>query len=170
LLCLYVRKRSQFDPGDEAIKKLLNIVTYAMIISVFFVLLELFTAFYSQIPSHMEAFHYQFFGLEGHGKLMPFMWLCAILGIAATFMLLSSKSRTNERFMKLTCLFVFFSLWLEKGMGLVITGFIPSPFNTVTEYFPTLPELAITLAVWATGFLILTILYKVAIAVKEETA
>jgi molybdopterin-containing oxidoreductase family membrane subunit len=66
------------------------------------------------------------------------------------------------------CALVFISLWIEKGVTLVITGFIPNPFETITQYVPTAPELAITLGVWATGFLVLTILYKVAVSVKEE--
>ena len=68
----------------------------------------------------------------------------------------------------MACALVFISLWIEKGITLVITGFIPNPLEKITQYAPTIPELAITVGVWATGFLILTILYKVAISVKEE--
>lgn len=168
LLAYFVRKRSKFDPGDEAFDKLSQVVAYAMCVNVFFVLLELFTSFYSNIPSHMEGFIYQFSGLEGHGKLMPFMWLSAILSVIAVLMLLSKKKRSQEKTLKIACVLVFIALWLEKGLGLVITGFIPNPFNTVTEYWPTFPELGITIGVYATGFLVLTVLYKVAIAVKEE--
>ncbi|OIP92173.1 MAG: menaquinol oxidoreductase [Syntrophobacteraceae bacterium CG2_30_61_12] len=168
LLAYFVRKRSKFDPGDEAFEKLSQVVAYAMCVNVFFVLLELFTSFYSGIPSHMEGFIYQFSGLEGHGKLMPFMWLSAILSVIAVLMLLSKKKRSQEKTLKIACVLVFIALWLEKGLGLVITGFIPNPFNTVTEYWPTFPELGITIGVYATGFLVLTVLYKVAIAVKEE--
>jgi Ni/Fe-hydrogenase subunit HybB-like protein len=50
----------------------------------------------------------------------------------------------------------------------VVTGFIPSPLETITEYSPTGPEILITVGVWALGLFILTILYKVAISVKEE--
>ena len=168
LLAYFVRKRSKFDPGDEAFEKLSQVVAYAMCVNVFFVLLELFTSFYSNIPSHMEGFIYQFSGLEGHGKLMPFMWLSAILSVIAVLMLLSKKKRSQEKTLKIACVLVFIALWLEKGLGLVITGFIPNPFNMVTEYWPTFPELGITIGVYATGFLVLTVLYKVAIAVKEE--
>ncbi|NLI32773.1 MAG: menaquinol oxidoreductase, partial [Deltaproteobacteria bacterium] len=66
------------------------------------------------------------------------------------------------------CLCTFLSMWLEKGMGLVIAGFIPNPLEQVREYSPTIPELTIALGVWATGALILTILYKIATSVKEE--
>jgi molybdopterin-containing oxidoreductase family membrane subunit len=170
LLCLIVRKVSKFDPGKEAIQKVANIVVYAMIISIFFVVLELFTAFYSQIPGHTHAFVYQFVGLHGHGSLVPWTWAFAVMAVVATLMLLCPPLRKNEKTLAISCLLVFFSLWIEKGVTLVITGFIPNPFDTITEYVPTLPELAITVGVWATGFLILTILYKIAVSVKEEIA
>jgi Ni/Fe-hydrogenase subunit HybB-like protein len=168
LLCLIVRKVSSFDPGKEAVQKLSKIVLYAMIISIFFVVLELFTAFYSQIPGHTQAFVYQFVGLHGHGNLVPWTWAFAIMAVIATLMLLVPGIRHNEKTLAVACALVFVSLWIEKGVTLVITGFIPNPFETITQYVPTVPELAITLGVWATGFLVLTILYKVAISVKEE--
>ena len=168
LLCLIVRKVSKFDPGKEAIQKVSKIVLYAMIISIFFVLLELFTAFYSQIPGHTHAFVYQFVGLHGYGNLVPWTWAFAILAVIATLMLLVPSIRKNETTLAIACVLVFTSLWIEKGVTLVITGFIPNPLERITEYVPTIPELAITVGVWATGFLVLTILYKVAVSVKEE--
>ncbi len=170
LLCLIVRKVSKFDPGKEAIQKVSKIVLYAMIISIFFVLLELFTAFYSQIPGHTHAFVYQFVGLHGYGNLVPWTWAFAILAVIATLMLLVPSIRKNETTLAIACVLVFISLWIEKGVTLVITGFIPNPLEKITEYVPTIPELAITVGVWATGFLVLTILYKIAVSVKEEIA
>ncbi len=168
LLCLIVRKFTNFDPGKKAIQTLSKTVLYAMIISIFFVILELFTAFYSQIPGHTHAFVYQFVGLHGHGALVPWTWAFAILAVIATLMLLCPPIRENEKTLAIACVMVFVSLWIEKGVTLVITGFIPNPLEKITEYVPTIPELAITVGVWATGFLVLTILYKVAVSVKEE--
>ncbi len=168
LLCLIVRKVSKFDPGKVAIQKVSKIVLYAMIISIFFVLLELFTAFYSKIPGHTHAFVYQFVGLHGHGNLVPWTWAFAVMAVIATLMLLVPSIRANETTLAIACVLVFVSLWIEKGVTLVITGFIPNPLERITEYVPTIPELAITLGVWGTGFLVLTILYKVAVSVKEE--
>lgn len=168
LLCFLIRKRTNFDPGPSAIEKLSKIVTYAMITSVFFLLLEIFTAFYSKIPGHMHGFIYQFAGYEGHAELVPFMWLSVILSVTALILLVPPQFRSNEKLLKIACLAVFFGLYLEKGVGLVVTGFIPNVFDKVTPYVPTAPELAITVGVWATGFLIMAVLYKVAIGVKEE--
>jgi molybdopterin-containing oxidoreductase family membrane subunit len=170
LLCLFVRKTSKFDPGKEAIQNLARIVTYALCISIFFVLLEFFTAFYSQMPSHMHALQYLYVGLEGHTSLVPWMRVSALLALVAVALLIVPSLRRNERVLALACGAVFMSLWIEKGLGLVIGGFIPSPMEHITEYSPTLPEITIAIGVWAIGSLILTVLYKIAITVKEEAA
>jgi len=168
LLCFILKRFTRFDAGKEAINKLSQVITYAMIISVFFVGLEIFTAFYSQIPGHMASIKYLFVGIDGHGKLVPFMWLFALLAIVALAILINPKTRENERTLLIGCAAVFVSMWLEKGLGLVVAGFIPNMFEVVREYVPTPPEILIVLAVWATGTLVLTLLYKVAVTVKEE--
>ncbi len=68
----------------------------------------------------------------------------------------------------LACSGVFLSLWIEKGLGLVVTGFVPSPLERITGYTPTGPEMAITIGVWALGLLIITLLYKIFVAVRHE--
>jgi Ni/Fe-hydrogenase subunit HybB-like protein len=168
LLCLIIRRFTRFDPGREQIQALAKIVIYTMIITVFFVLVELFTVFYSQIPEHMLSFDYLFFGLKGHTKLVPWMWAAVVLAFVALALLINPATRGNERTLAIACGAVFVSLWIDKGLGLVVTGFIPSPLGRVFEYSPTMPEVLITLGVWAMGFLVLTILYKIAISVKEE--
>jgi len=170
LLCLIVRKVTRFDPGKEQIRTLSSIVAYAMILNVFFFLLEMFTAFYSQIPGHMHPIVYLFSGLEGHGKLVPWMWTAACFAILALLLLIVPASRRNEKTLVLACISVFISTWIDKGFGLVIGGFIPNPFEKVFEYWPTLPEVVISLGVWAMGFFVLTVLYKIAVSVKEEAA
>ncbi len=170
ILCLIVRRVSRFDPGKEAIQTLAKIVTYAMITNVFFLLLEFFTAFYSGIPGHKHSLQYLFFGLDGYGKLVPFMWTFVVLAAVGIALLLVPKWRRQENVLAVAAAAVVVSTWIDKGMGLVVGGFIPNPFERVVEYAPTGAELLITLGVWAIGFLILTILYKVAVGVKEETA
>jgi len=170
LLCFVVRNLTRFDPGKEPIQKLAQIVCYAMILNVFFALLEVFTAFYSQIPSHMHSLEYLFVGLEGHGRLVPFMWTAVLLAVAGIVLLIIPSTRRNEKTLAVAAAAVFAAAWIDKGMGLVVGGFVPNPFEKVVEYAPTAPELLITLGVWAVGFFVLTVLYKIAISVKEELA
>ena len=169
ILCLTVKRISSFDPGKEAIQTLGKIVTYAVIINLFFFVLELFTAFYSKIPGHMHPFQYLFFGIEGHGKLIPWMWTAFILSIMAIILLINPNMRENENILIVSAVLVFISTWIDKGMGLVIGGFIPNPFEEIIEYSPTVPEVLITLGVWATGLLIITVLYKIAVSIKGKT-
>lgn len=168
LLCLIVRKVTRFDPGKEQIRTLGGIVAYAMILNVFFFLLELFTAFYSQIPGHMHTFEFLFVGLEGHGRLVPWMWTAAGFAFVSLILLIVPATRRKEDTLAVACVSVIIATWIDKGLGLIIGGFTPNPFERVTDYWPTAPEVMITLGIWATGFFILTILFKIAVSVKEE--
>jgi len=168
LLCLIIKRVTKFDAGQEAIQKLVTIVTYAALINVFFVLLEFFTAYYSNIPGHMHTLDYLFFGLHGQGQLVPWMRVSTIFGIIAIVMFLVPATRKREDTLAIACVLLFISLWIDKGIGLVIGGFVPSPLEEITAYHPSFQEIMITLGVWATGFFILTVLYKIALSVKEE--
>lgn len=170
LLCLIIRKLTRFDPGKEQIQSLAKIVTYGLILNVFFLFCEVFVVFYSQIPEHMDHFKYLFFGLHGHGVLVPWMWSSLALMFIAIILLIIPTTRKNESVLAVACVFVFLGTWIDKGMGLISGGFVPNPLHHVNEYVPTIPEIIITIGVYAIGFLILTVLYKIAISVKEETS
>jgi Ni/Fe-hydrogenase subunit HybB-like protein len=168
LLCLIVKKVSRFDPGDQQIRTLGGIVAYAMLINVFFFLLEVFTAFYSQIPGHMHPLVFLFAGLDGHGYLAPWMWTAAGFAFLAVLLLVIPATRRSQETLAVACIAVIIATWIDKGLALLIGGFTPNPFERVTPYWPTAPEVLITIGVWATGFFVLTVLYKMAISVKEE--
>jgi molybdopterin-containing oxidoreductase family membrane subunit len=170
LLSLAIRGLTRYDVGREAIRKLAVILTYAMITNVFFLLMEVFTAFYSRLPEHMEHFQYLFAGLQGHALLVPWMWTSVTLALVSLVLLIVPATRNHESILPLTCVTVFTSLWIDKGLGLIVGGFVPSPLGAITEYSPTLPEVLITLGVWAVGFLMVTVFYKIALSVREVTA
>jgi len=168
VLSALLKRVSGFDAGGEAIGKLATIVLYASIVNFFFLAMEFFTAFYSGIPAEERSLDYLFFGLDGHAALRPYMWLSVAIGAAAVIVLSVPRLRSRERYLVAASAAMFVSLWIDKGVGLIIGGFIPSPLETVTEYAPTLHEVLITLGVWATGSLVLTLLYKTAISVKQS--
>jgi molybdopterin-containing oxidoreductase family membrane subunit len=170
LLCLIIRKLTKFDPGKEQIQTLAKIVTYGIILNVFFLLCEVFVVFYSKIPEHMDHMKYLFVGLHGHGVLVPWMWTSVALMLTAIILLVNPVTRKNEGVLAVACLCVFFGTWIDKGLGMISGGFVPSPLHHVNEYVPTIPEIIITLGVYATGFLVLTALFKMAISVKEEVS
>ena len=170
LLCMIVRKLTKFDPGKEQIQSLAKIVAYAICINVFFFLCEVFVVFYSRIPEHMDHFKYLFTGLHGHGVLVPWMWASLIFMLVGIILLVNPLTRKNESILAVACVIVFAGTWIDKGLGMISGGFVPSPLHHVTEYVPTFPEIMITIGIWATGFLVLTILYKIAVKIKEEVA
>ncbi len=168
LLALLLRRVTRFDAGREAIAKLGEIVAYAMVVNVFFVALELFTALYSAIPEHVEHFTYLYLGLHGHAFLAPWMAVSVALAVVALVLLLVPRLRRREGLLAVAAVAVVASLWIEKGLGLVVTGFVPNPLGHVREYAPTLPEVAIALGIYAVGGLVLSVLYKIAVGVREE--
>ncbi len=169
ILSLVVRKYTKFDPGREAIQKLGTIVTYAMAVNVFFIALELFTSLYSNIPAHMEHFQFMFLGLEGETSFItPLMWFSSFVGIVALVLLLFPRFRRNETILAWAAGGVFFSLWAEKGLALLVTGYIPTPLLAVPHYAPTIVEILISTMIWAFGFLVLTVLYKIVTSVRED--
>jgi len=168
LLAFFVRRISTFDPGKQAIDTLAKIVTYAMTINVFFVLMELFTALYSDIPEHVAHFQFLYMGLGGENNLAPWMWLSSLLAIVSLVVLINPRTRHNYGWLIFGCVAVIFSLWIDKGLGMVIAGFVPNPLGEVVHYWPTAPELMIGIAIYAIGCLILTGLYKIALEVRGQ--
>jgi molybdopterin-containing oxidoreductase family membrane subunit len=168
VLVFIIKKMTKFDPGKEAVQKLALIITYAMAANIFFILMEFFTAFYSSIPEHIHHFQYLFFGLEGHNTLVPWMWASAILGVTSLVLLFIPNIRKNENYLFIICLAIFISIWIDKGLGMVVTGFIPTPLGDVVDYWPTIPEALISLSIWSIGFFLITVFYKIALSVRKE--
>jgi len=166
IIALIMKHMGCFDPGKEAVQKLTTIIIYAAIANMFFVGLEFFTAFYSNVPEHMATLKYLFWGLDGHHSLVWPMRFGSVIGAIAIIMLLFQKFRNSDGWLGLCLGMIFVSLWIDKGVGFVLAGFVPSPFDRVTEYFPTVTEIAIALGIWAAGALILTLLYKIALKVE----
>jgi molybdopterin-containing oxidoreductase family membrane subunit len=168
LICLIIRKTTHFDPGKEQIQTLAKIIAYAICLNVFFFLCEIFTVFYSQIPEHMDHFKYLFTGLHGHDTYVPWMWVSLALMVLSIILLVNPITRKNEGVLVVACVTVFAGTWIDKGLGMISGGFVPNPLHHINEYIPTIPEIMISLGVWATGFLVLTALFKIAVTVKEE--
>ena len=174
IACLIMKRVANFDAGKVAIQKLTTIIMYAALINVFFVGLEFFVGYYSNIPGHIHSLQYLFFGLEHNGhfynNLVPFMWASAFLcfGGLGVFAYLKITKTYNELLIGLGCAGIFIALWLDKGLGFVMGGLVVSPLNEINEYIPTANEIGVTLGIWATGILIVTLLYKIAIGVEHE--
>jgi len=170
LLALLVRRLSKFDPGREQIQTLAKIVAYALPLNLFLLGCEVFTVFYSGIPDHKTHFQYLYFGLHGFNSLVPWMWTSVVFGVVAAVLLVNPGTRRNEATLVWACGMTFVATWIDKGLGLISGGFVPNPLEEITEYWPTPAEGLIALGIWAIGALIVTVLYKVAISVREQEA
>jgi molybdopterin-containing oxidoreductase family membrane subunit len=137
-----------------------------MAINVFFVLAEVFTVFYAGIPEHIEHFKFLYLGLGGNDNLVPWMWISALFAVAALALLFTPRWR--KKLLLLACVLVFASLWLEKGLGLIVGGFVPAPLSSVTPYAPTVPECGIVMGIWAIGAFLITVFYKIVVSVRKE--
>ena len=168
LLTLLLKRLTGFDPGKAAVKTLSTTIVYAMCINVFFFLLEIFTAYYSNMPQHMDPITFLFSGLDGHTYMTPFMWTATLLALGSLFLLIPIKWRENHEILVPALIMLVIGTWLDKGMGLIIGGFTPNPFERVTEYLPTGPEIMVALMIYATGGFVLTLLWKIALEVRAE--
>lgn len=97
IFCLLLKRLGCFDAGEKAIQAMSKIVAYALSASIFFVLVELFTVFYSGLPEHEVSFVYLFAGLHGHHNLVPWMWTSAVLAFVALGMLIVAIRPTVGR-------------------------------------------------------------------------
>ncbi|HML59950.1 MAG TPA: polysulfide reductase NrfD [Solidesulfovibrio sp.] len=168
LLILFLRRLTGFDPGKKAINRLAVIITYAMCVNIFFFLLEVFTSFYSNMPGHIAPFQYLFTGIDGHDMMVPFMWTAVVMGLGCLVFLIPTPVREKTPALVIGLIMLVIASWIDKGLGLLIGGFTPNPFETVTVYAPTVPEIMISLMVFAMGGIVLTVLWKIAVEVRVE--
>jgi len=159
-----VRKVSKIEIDNKAIFKIAELVAYAMGINLFLLAAEFFKEFYSG-SIHLAPMKYLYFGLHGHNALVPWMWTAMIFNITAFFLFLRPQTRENMMTLNIACILIIIGVYIEKGMGLSIPGFVPGTLGEIYEYAPTFVEKAVTVGVWATGALVYTLLMKFAIPV-----
>ena len=165
LVLAIIKRFTEFKVEEKTIKKIAMIVTVAAQINLIMLISELFKEFYAP-THHSESAYYLFFGLHGKTALLPWIWTAITLNVIATAMLTFNKLRNNLNVLYLCCIMLFVAIWIEKGFGLIVPGFIPGPYGKIVEYLPTGIEVGVTLGIWALGAFIFTILAKTAIGIE----
>ncbi len=150
---------------DQALFKISELIAYAMFLNLFLLAAELFKEYYSQTV-HIASFRFLFEGLHGHDELVPWIWAAMTMNVIAFFIFLIPQTRKRLATLNLGCLLVIMGVWIEKGPGFVIPGFVPDPLGEIFQYLPNVLELMISFGIWATGLLIFTLLMKVAIPIE----
>jgi molybdopterin-containing oxidoreductase family membrane subunit len=164
ILFQIIRKLSEVEIEDRAIFKISELIAYAMGINLFLLGAEVFKEFYSG-SIHSYPIEYLYFGLHGKSGLVPWIWFATTLNISAFFLFLFPKTRENFTTLNMACLFVITGVYIEKGMGLVIPGFVPDTLGEIYEYSPSITEMLVTIGIWAAGAMLYTLLLKFAIPI-----
>ncbi len=159
-----IRKFPDVEIENRAIFKIAELVAYAMGINLFLLGAEVFKEFYSgSIDTY--SIQYLYFGLHGKTALVPWIWTATVLNISAFLMFLFPRTRENFVTLNMSCIFIIIGIYIEKGLGLVIPGFVPDTLGEIYEYAPTRHEIMVAIGIWAAGALIYTMLLKFAIPV-----
>lgn len=168
LYLYFIHSTTPYKIEEAAFSKLAMIATVAAQINLIMLASEIFTEFYS---THREpSAEYLFFGYRGRSALVPWIRTALVMNVAATVVLTIHPLRRNPHWLIPACTVLFAAIWAEKGMGLVIPGFVPSPLGEVVEYFPTWVEWSVTAGIWAMGFFVLTVLVRVALPIEMGIA
>jgi molybdopterin-containing oxidoreductase family membrane subunit len=165
LLLGFIKAETRYPIEEGALSKLALITTVAAQINLVMLLSELFYKFYFPTHHSINA-RYLFFGLDGYNALVPWVWTAIGFNVLATLILTIHPLRRDHRWLLPACLILFVAIWVEKGMGLVIPGFVPSSLGEIVEYTPTWVEVAVTAGIWAMGLFALTVLVRVALPIE----
>lgn len=161
----FIRKMAHFTISNESILLLRKIITVAMLVNIFLLGCEVFTEFYSG-TYHVVSAQYLFLGLHGHDQLVPWIWAAISMNAVAMILLVLPISQ-KLGVLNIACLLLFVGIWIEKGMGLIIPGFVPTPLGQVVEYQPTLNETLICMGIWAFGALVYSWMLRMAIPILK---
>lgn len=161
VLMQLMRRFSRFEIPDAAIWKVAELMSYAMAVNLILLGAEVFKEFYSN-TEHVIHMRYMFAGVGGKTAIVPWMWLSVFASIAAFLLFLVPKTRRNPITLNLGCALIWAGVYLEKGMGLVIPGMTPDTLGEIYEYFPSRNEVLISAGIFSFGFLLFTLMVKVA--------
>jgi len=169
LLILFqiLRKTTKFEIKNDAIFRIAELMVYAMFIYLFFTLAELFKEFYSD-TEHLHYWKYLLFGIGDNKEIVFYSWSSIIMGIIAFVLFLIPHTRKNLITLNIGAVLIFFSVYIEKGMALIIPGFTPDVVGQIYVYTPSITEVQTTVLILASGILLFTFMLKIAIAITFD--
>ena len=160
-----LRKFTSFEIQDEAIHKIAELMAYAMFLNLFLHGAEAFKEYYSD-TEHLLFTRYWYQGLGAHRTLVPYAWTAVTLNVVAFALFITPRMRRNWITLNIGCLAVYAGCYIEKGMGLIIPGLTPDALGEIYQYYPSLTELRVAAGVFAFGFLLFTLMLKVAVPIS----
>jgi molybdopterin-containing oxidoreductase family membrane subunit len=163
-----IDRNTAFKVPSSVIDLMALVTTVALQINLFLLGAEIFTDFYFR-TEEVAAATYLYVGLNGGKALVPWIWSAIVLNGAAAIILTIHPLRRRRVFLSVACVLAIVGIWIEKGMGLIVPGFVPTPLGEVFEYSPSWGEVFVSLGIWALGLLVFTLLAKVAIPIELGT-
>ena len=164
ILFQILRKNTKLHIEDKAIWKLAELMAYTMFFNLFLTGAEIFKEVYSN-TEHRVFTDYLYFGIGEHNKIVPFGWMALVFDVIAFFLFLIPWTRKNFITLNIGAVLIYFGVYIEKGIGLIIPGFTPDVLGEIYEYFPSRTEIFVTMGIFSTGFLIYTLMLKVAVPI-----
>jgi molybdopterin-containing oxidoreductase family membrane subunit len=164
ILLQVLRRFTRFEIDDEAIWKIAELMAYAMFFNLFLHGAEAFKEYYSD-TEHLLYTRYWYQGLGEHRAMVPYAWTAVTLNVVAFALFIVPATRRNWVTLNLGCLAIYAGVYIEKGMGLIIPGLTPDVLGDIYEYYPSLTELRVAAGIFAVGFLVFTLMLKVAVPI-----
>jgi molybdopterin-containing oxidoreductase family membrane subunit len=164
LVFLVLRRTKWLKISDTALRRIGELLAYAMAVNLFLLASEVFTEFYGATAHTVHA-RFQWFGVHGEPGLAVYTWSALILNVVALVIFVVPRLRNNLRLLAFGCVCSFSGVFVEKGMGLILPGFTPSALGEIYAYAPSLSELVIGAGIWAIGALLFTFMVRVAKAI-----
>ncbi|MCK5417382.1 MAG: polysulfide reductase NrfD [Desulfobacterales bacterium] len=167
VVLLIIRGATTYKIEDQIINKLRLIIVVSAIINLIMLFSEIFKEFY--LPTHhsLPAI-YLYFGLKGHNALVPWIWTGIGMNLLGTLTLIWNPGKNNSKVLVPACVLLFLGIWIEKGMGLIVPGLVPSPLGEVIDYAPSWVEISIALGILAIGIGVVTALIKPALIIEQR--
>ncbi|HEY3380184.1 MAG TPA: NrfD/PsrC family molybdoenzyme membrane anchor subunit [Vicinamibacterales bacterium] len=160
-----LRRFTTFEIQDQAISKIAELMAYAMFLNLFLHGAEAFKEYYSD-TEHLLFTRYWYSGLGVHRTLVPYAWSAVTLNVVAFVLFIIPRARRHWIALNVGCLATYAGCYIEKGMGLIIPGLTPDALGEIYEYYPSMNELRVAAGVFALGFLIFTLMLKVAVPIS----
>lgn len=170
LLILFqvLRRITPFEIKDDAIHKIAELMAYAMGFNLFLFGAEVFKEYYSN-THHLVHYEYLFVGLDGNASpIAIYGWLSLIFSIVAFLLFLIPATRRNFITMNLGAFMIYISVYVEKGIALIIPGYTPDSLGQIYSYTPSLTEILVAAGIFGTGFLLFTLFVRLAIFLLFE--
>jgi molybdopterin-containing oxidoreductase family membrane subunit len=166
LLVLFqiLQRVTSFEIKDTAIRKIAELMAYAMGINLFLFGAEMFKEYYSN-TYELVHYKYLFYGLHGHrSPIAIYAWLSFLLAFLSFILFIVPKTRNRTVTMNIGCVMIYSSVYIEKGIALIIPGYTPDVLGQVYEYFPSSTEIRVAVGIFGIGFLIFTLMAKIVAA------